>query len=85
VPPIEKVLAKLNDYLDQGERKKKAHCERIDSLLKKLKDKEDNLEKKLADENDPDKKKRLKIELKVVAAQRKKGQKRRKELDAKCR
>ncbi len=84
MPPIEKVLAQLHNYLDKGERKKKAHCERIDLLLKKLKDKENNLEKKLANENDSDKKKRLKIELKVVAAQRKKGQKRREELDAKC-
>ena len=85
MPPISKVLSKLHDYLDQGERKKKAHCERIDSLLNKLKDKEHNLEKKLAAENDPAKKKRLKMELKVVAAQRKKGQKRRKEIDDKCR
>ncbi len=85
MPPIEKVLAKLHNYLDQGERKKKAHCERIDSLLKKLKKKEENLEKKLAGENDPDKKKRLKMEIKVVAIQRRKGQLRREELDAKCR
>jgi Skp family chaperone for outer membrane proteins len=82
--PIDDVLKRLNNYLNKGERKKKAHCERIDTLLNKLKEKEDSLEKKLLDEKDPDKRKRIKIELKVVTAQRKKGQKRRKELNAKC-
>ena len=82
--PIDEVLKRLNSYLNKGERKKKAHCERIDTLLNKLKEKENHLEKKLSNEKDPDKRKRLKIELKVVTAQRKKGQKRRKELNAKC-
>jgi Skp family chaperone for outer membrane proteins len=82
--PIDDVLKRLNNYLNKGERKKKAHCERIDTLLNKLKEKEDSLEKKLLDEKDSDKRKRIKIELKVVTAQRKKGQKRRKELNAKC-
>ncbi len=82
---IDKIFKQLGDYLDKGERKKKAHCERIDTLLNKLKEKEKDLEKKLSNEKDPDKSKRLRIELKVVTAQRKKGQDRRKELDAKCR
>lgn len=82
--PIDDVLKRLNSYLNKGERKKKAHCERIDTLLDKLKEKENRLEKDLKKEHDPDKRKRIKIELKVVSAQRKKGQKRRKELNAKC-
>lgn len=82
--PIDDVLKRLNSYLNKGERKKKAHCERIDTLLSKLKEKEISLEKKLANEKDPDKRKRIKIDLKVVTAQRKKGKKRRKELDVKC-
>jgi len=82
--PIDEVLKRLSNYLDKGERKKKVHCEQIDTLLDKLKDKENSLEKKLSHEKDPDKRKRLKIELKVVTAQRKKGKKRRKELNAKC-
>ena len=82
--PIDEVLKRLNSYLSKGERKKKAHCERIDTLLEKLKEKENRLEKDLKKENDPDKRKRIKIELKVVSAQRKKGQKRRKELNTKC-
>ena len=82
--PIEKIVKQLGDYLDKGERKNKAHCERIDGLLGKLKEKEAKLQKKLSEEDDPDKKKRLKIDLKIVEAQRKKGKKRRKELDVKC-
>ncbi len=82
--PIDEVLKRLSNYLDKGERKKKVHCEQIDTLLDKLKEKESSLEKKLSNEKDPDKRKRLKIELKVVTAQRKKGRKRRKELNAKC-
>jgi len=82
--PIDEVLKRLSNYLDKGERKKKVHCEQIDTLLDKLKDKENSLEKKLSHEKDPDKRKRLKIKLKVVTAQRKKGKKRRKELNAKC-
>ncbi len=82
--PISSLLTKLNDYLDKGERKKKAHCERIDYLLEKLKEKQKELEDKLATENDSGKRKRLKTELRVVEAQRKKGRMRREELEVKC-
>ena len=81
---IEKLLKDLTDYLDKGERKKKAHCERIDELLGKLEEKEAKLTKKLEKEKDTVKRKRLKTELKIVAVQRKKGVQRREELDTKC-
>lgn len=81
---IDKLYKKLSEYLDKGERKKVAHCKRIDDLLHKLKKKEDHLKKKLSKETDADKKKRFKTELKVVKAQRKKGEARRVELKAKC-
>jgi len=81
---IEKLLKDLTDYLDKGERKKKAHCERIDELLAKLEEKEAKLTKKLEKEKDTVKRKRLKTELKIVAVQRKKGAQRREELDTKC-
>lgn len=81
---IEKLLKDLTDYLDKGERKKKAHCERIDELLAKLEEKEAKLTKKLEKEKDTVKRKRLKTELKIVAVQRKKGVQRREELDTKC-
>ena len=82
--PIEKLYKQLAQYLDKGERKKKVHCERIDELLEKLKKREHKIEKALAKETDANKRKHLKIELKTVKAQRKKGNKRRKELKAKC-
>ena len=81
---IDKLLSKLNDYLDEGQRKKKAHCERIDHLLEKLKEKQKLLEAQLKNEKDSGKKKRIKAELKIVEMQRKKGQKRRQELQVKC-
>jgi len=81
---IEKLLKDLTDYLDKGERKKKAHCERIDELLAKLEEKEAKLTKKLEKEKDTVKRKRLKTELKIVAVQRKKGVQRREDLDTKC-
>lgn len=82
---LKKLLANLNEYLDKGERKKKAHCDRIDALLDKLGEKEKKLEKKLDAEKNPGKRKQLKLELKIVKAQRKKGSKRRNQLRKKCR
>ena len=82
---IEKLLDNLKDYLDKGTRKKKAHCERIDSILKKLEEKEKKLEKNLDKEKNAGKRKQLKMELKIINAQRKKGAKRREELQEKCR
>jgi len=81
---LDKLLSKLNDYLDEGQRKKKAHCERIDDLLVKLKEKQKGLEAELKKEKDSGKRKRIKSELKIVEMQRKKGQKRREELEVKC-
>ncbi|MCP3868679.1 MAG: hypothetical protein GY703_11400 [Gammaproteobacteria bacterium] len=81
---IEKLLGDLKAYLDKGERKKKAHCQRIDELLAKLEEKEHKLTKKLEKEKDSAKRKRLKTELKIVAVQRKKGAVRRNELSNKC-
>jgi len=81
---IEKLLKDLTNYLDKGERKKKAHCERIDELLAKLEEKEAKITRKLENEKDTVKRKRLKTELKIVAVQRKKGAQRREELDTKC-
>lgn len=77
---LEKLLANLNDYLDKGERKKKAHSDHIDDLLDKLKEKEKKLKKKLEKEKNAGKRKKLKLELKVISAQRKKGAKRRDDL-----
>ncbi len=82
--PLDDLLVKLNNYLDEGQRKKKAHCDRIDDLLEKLKGKQKLLEGQLKKEENAKKRKRIKTELKVVEAQLKKGKKRREELDVKC-
>jgi len=81
---IEKLLDNLKEYLDKGSRKKKAHCDRIDAILKQLEAKEKDLEKGLEKEKNAGKRKQLKMELKIIHAQRKKGAKRRDELQKKC-
>lgn len=81
---IEKILKHLQDYLSKGEKKKTAHCDRIDSLLAKLEEKKTKLEKKVAIENNELKKKRLITDIKIVTLQLKNGYKRREELTAKC-
>jgi len=82
---IKRLLENLKDYLDKGYRKSKVHCARIDTILEKLAEKEHKLHKKLDKESSPGRRKRLKAELKILSAQRKKGLKRRKELKDKCR
>ncbi len=81
---LKKLIGNLRDYLDEGERKDSVRCDRIDTLLNKLADKEAKLEKKIAKESSPGKRKKMKMELKVIAVQRKKGIERRKQLEEKC-
>jgi hypothetical protein len=81
---IEKLLKNLQDYLNKGEKKKTAHCDRIDHLLAKLEEKKQKLEKKLAAESNKTKQKRLMTDIKIVTLQLKNGYKRREELSAKC-
>lgn len=82
--PLDKLIKKLEGYLTKGERKKPAHCERIDDLLEKLGQKEKKIEKKLAKEKSARKRKKLKIELKIISVQKRKGAARRKEFEKKC-
>jgi hypothetical protein len=81
---IEKLLKQLQEYLNKEEKKKVAHCDRIDRLLEKLEEKKKKLEKKLAAESNSTKQKRLLTDLKVVKLQLKNGHKRREELSEKC-
>ena len=82
---VEKLLERLQKYLAKGEKKGAAiRCERIDSLLDKLGRKEKKLKKKLASEKDKSKRKQLNLELRIISLQRKKGRKRRKELEERC-
>lgn len=82
---IKKTLRKLHNNLDKGDKKKaQIHCERIDDLLDKLKNKKAKLKKLLASEKNKHKRKQLTLELKIVSLELKKGIKRRKELAEKC-
>ncbi|MES9904583.1 MAG: hypothetical protein ABW168_18135 [Sedimenticola sp.] len=81
---IEKLLQNLNEYLDQGEKKNRVKCDRIDDLLVQLKKKKGSLKRKLEKEKSASKQKRLKTDLKIIELQLKKGAKRRDELAKKC-
>lgn len=71
---LEKLMKKVQACLDASGRKKKVRCESIEELLEKLKGKEEKLKKKLAKEKNSGKRKQLKLELKIIAVQIKKGQ-----------
>lgn len=80
-----KLLEKLKKYLDKGEQNEAVvRCEKIDIILEKLGEKEQKLKKKLEKEKKKDQRKQLDMELRIISLQRKKGIKRRKELEARC-
>lgn len=82
---VNKLLEKLHKYLDKGEKNKASvRCDQIDLILDKLQKKERRLKKRLAAEKDKGKRKQLNMEVRIIALQRKKGNKRRKELKNKC-
>lgn len=81
---IESLLESLNNYLNRGEKKKSAPCDRIDEILSKLEAKKKKLAHKLTSEENNTKKKRLKTDLKIVTLQLKKAHKRREEMEKKC-
>jgi len=68
---LDKLLKKLGDYLEG----KEDSCEEIRELLEKLEKKQKKTEKKLADEDRSSKRKSLKLELKIIKAQKKKAEK----------
>ncbi|MET0106164.1 MAG: hypothetical protein ABW072_13630 [Sedimenticola sp.] len=72
---LEKLVKKVKACLDK-DGKKKTHCDALESLLDKLKEKESKLQKKLSKETDPKKRKHLNLELKIIHVQMKKGKKR---------
>ncbi len=82
---VKTLLEKLTKYLDKGEnRQATIRCGKIDIILEKLAKKEQRLRKKLAGEKDKGKHKQLNMEVRIISLQRKKGIKRRKELQAMC-
>jgi hypothetical protein len=69
----EKLLGKLSGFMDLNRKKQKEEKVAIRALLKKLKKRQRNLQEKLGKESDASKRKRIKRDLKVLHAQRKKG------------
>ena len=82
---IDKLIKDLQKQLSKGEKKgKDEHLDSIDQLLLELGLKEKKLEKKLDKAKGSGERKRIKLDLKVVKAQMKKGKKRRTELAQKA-
>jgi rubrerythrin len=79
-----KLLKKLGKYLDNADMDEREHCDQLDELLDKIRKKEEKLKSKLEGESDPEERKHLKTELKIVALQLKRGTARREELGEKC-
>jgi len=68
-----KLIDRLRDYMDLDRHKQKDKRDKISVLLKKLNKKQRELEQMLDKEPGPGTRKRLKRDLKVLRAQRKKG------------
>jgi hypothetical protein len=79
-----KLLKKLGKYLDNADMDDHEHCDQLDELLDKIRKKEQKLKSKLEGERDPEERKHLKTELKIVALQLKRGMARREELGKQC-
>ena len=72
---IEKLIKKLSELLADNLDSDGQYCENIKELLEKLEKKKNKLDKKLKDTDDVSKRKKIKLELKIVEAQLKKGHK----------
>jgi Rad3-related DNA helicase len=79
-----KVIKKLQEYLDKAGRKKAVSCDAVDDLLQQLEEKRKKLEKRLEKEDHGRKRRELKLDLKIVTAELKRGKQRRKELRNRC-
>ncbi len=80
---LEKIIKQLKEHLDRGGKKKAVRCDAVDDLLKKLEERKKKLEKRLEKESGG-KRKSLKVELKIVNAEIKRGLARRQELKDRC-
>ena len=72
---IDKIVKKLGELLSDNLDSDGRYCDDIQELLEKLEKKKGKLEKKLKDTDNVSKRKKIKLELKIVEAQLKKGHK----------
>ena len=70
---LNKILKKLGLLLEGDEAPVEDNCDEIRELLSKLEKKSDKLTQKLSDEKSNSKRKALKLEIKITAAELKKG------------
>ena len=70
---ISKLINRLQKSISNAGANNGTARERIDCLLDKLEKKEKKLKQKLENEKNPKKRKELKLQLKIVSTQRKKG------------
>ena len=70
---INKLINSLQKSLSSATGKNETSRERIDCLLDKLEKKEKKLRQKFENEKNPKKRKELKLQIKIVSTQRKKG------------
>lgn len=81
---LEKIIKQLQEHLDRGAKKKTVRCDAVDELLDKLEGKRKKLEKKLETTSSGSKRKSLKLELKIVNAEIKRGKQRRDDIKKHC-
>ena len=81
---LEKILRNLERFFQKGEESSKVRCGRLDDLLDELKSKQKKTENALRKQKDSDKRKKLKLESKIISMELGKAKQRRKELDKKC-
>lgn len=80
---LKKLVRKLEEFLDADSRERKEHREEMKTLLQKMKLKEKRLAEKALAEFDEERLQRLRKEIEMVHAQRKKGISALKELSGK--
>lgn len=71
---LSKIINKLSDIISEGLDPEGHNCEDFQGLLSKLEKKKLKLEKKLADTKNAGKRKKIKLEIRIVRAQLKKGE-----------
>ena len=72
---LEKLVQKLGELMADEQDNERYNCDDIQEVLEKIKKKKQKLEKKLKDTDDVSTRKKIKLELKIIDAQLKKGEK----------
>lgn len=71
---LEKLVKKLTELMADEQDTERYNCDDIREVLEKLKKKKRKLEKKLKDADEASTRKKIKLEIKIIDAQLKKGE-----------